>query len=74
MKTIRLTLSILVFIILVGGYMYSQFLYLAGGDSMSDLIIQMQRVDTAPVHWLALILFLACIVLSFVKEREDGIG
>ena len=75
MKTVRLVVSIVVSVVLVGGYAASQLaLVLSQQDpsSANDIVDYSAKVDTPPVHYLMLVLFLACLALALFREREDG--
>lgn len=66
MKTIRLALICAFAILLMGGYAASQLAYFSG--SVADYY---QKVDSPSIRMLALILLVASIVVSLLKEPKD---
>ena len=66
MKSLRYGLSILVIVLLAAGYMGSQYAALNG--TAADWAA---KVDRPPVVSLALVLFLAAIVLCAIRDREE---
>ena len=67
MKSLRYLLSIIVLALLAGGYFASQYYYFDGRPQEWAA-----KVDTPAVAWLALLMLLGAIVLSFVPERETN--
>jgi FtsH-binding integral membrane protein len=65
MKTVRNALSLIVVILLGGGYAASQAAVLQG-----RAVEYARQIDQPAVHFLALVLFIGCIVLAFFPERE----
>lgn len=64
MKTLRTALALVTVGLLTVGYFVSQYAYFNGWAA--DYAA---RVDVPPVSRLALVIFLAIVVLGFVKER-----
>ncbi len=66
MKLARMLLVLVASLLLGGGFVASQLASLRG-DSYSYA----QRMDAAPIRYLALALLIAAVALSFVPEKED---
>jgi succinate dehydrogenase hydrophobic anchor subunit len=66
MKTLRVVLSAVSVILLLAGYLASQYTALNG--TASDYA---SKVDQPPVRLLALLLLVAAVVLAFIPEREE---
>lgn len=63
MRLLRSTLFVISAALLALGYAASQWAYFTG--TYRDYA---ERVDVAPVRWLALTILLACVALPFVRE------
>jgi hypothetical protein len=66
MKTVRLAATVLSIVLLLAGYLASEYAALYGNSA--DYA---SRVDSPPVRNLALVMLLAAIVLSLVREQEE---
>lgn len=66
MRTLRLFLSGTSVVLLVAGYCASQVVALDGTAQEYA-----QRVDQAPIRYLALVLLIAACVLSLVPDRGE---
>lgn len=67
MKSLRYGLSILTVVLLTAGYLGSQIAALNG--TAADWAA---KVDRPPIVSLALVIFLAALVLCFVRDREES--
>ena len=67
MRTVRLVLSVGTVLVLLGGYLASQYAALSGDQSAAEYAA---KVDVAPIRLLASFLVVAAIVLAFIPERE----
>jgi hypothetical protein len=66
MKTVRVVLSAISVLLLLAGYLASQWASLSGSAASYA-----EKVDQPPIRMLALLLLVAAIVLAFVPARED---
>lgn len=71
MSALRLSLSAALVLLLLAGYLTSQYAYFFMTPSLNPSSYA-ARVDQAPVRYLALFLFLAALALSLIPAREDG--
>ena len=68
MKSLRLTLSVLTLFFLGLGYAGSQYAALGSAEAAQNWA---QRADSKPIVTLSLVLFVAAILLSFFRDREE---
>ena len=68
MKLARMLLVLVASLLLGGGFLASQLASLRG-----DSFAYAQRMDAAPIRYLALLLLLGAIGLSFIRDREEPI-
>ena len=66
MKLARMVLVLVASLLLGGGFVASQMASLNG-----DSLAYVQRMDSAPIRYLALLLLVSAVGLSFVPEREE---
>ena len=66
MKLARMLLVLVASLLLGGGFVASQLASLRG-----DSFAYAQRMDAAPIRYLALFLLVAAIGLSFVRDNEE---
>jgi hypothetical protein len=66
MKTLRVVLAAVSILLLLAGYLASQWAAFTG--SAADYAA---KADQTPIRILALVLLVAAIALAFVPERED---
>jgi hypothetical protein len=67
MKTLRLGLSVATIVLLAGGYIASQLAVFGGRQ-----VQYAQQIDQPSIRMLALLLFLAAVVLSFIPNEEES--
>jgi hypothetical protein len=67
MKLLRFMLSTLSVLLLLAGYLASQYEYLILRDPSGYAM----RVDSPAIRNLALLLLVSAIVLSFVRDKES---
>ncbi|MBS1706685.1 MAG: hypothetical protein JST40_12495 [Armatimonadetes bacterium] len=65
MNLARLLVAIAVLILVVGGYIASQFAVWSGTTAQYA-----QRIDTEPVKMLALVLFVGIVALTIARKAE----
>jgi len=73
MNKLRTLLAVIVLVLLTAGYGASQFAYMQGAESAQEYA---KRVDSPAISHLALLLFLAIVILGFVRDRspaEEGL-
>lgn len=67
MKTLRLGLTLAAALLLTGGYLASQYSYFNGRAAEFAA-----KMDDPPIRWLATLLLMAAIALSFVRQEETS--
>jgi uncharacterized protein HemY len=70
MNTLRIALSTITVVLLLAGYIASQFIYLSQGDVSAYAA----RVDQPPIRALAALLLIAAVVLSVVREGNKNVS
>ncbi len=69
MKPIRSMLTLVALLLLAGGYLMSVVVCVFGNDPAGPMEYA-TKVDAPPIRLLALILFVAAIALSLVKDEQ----
>jgi len=71
---LRLTLSLILTGLLIGGYAVSQIRYAdyrESGDP-AGMIDYLAKLDASPVPWLSLLLVVGIVLLAFVPDQTDS--
>jgi len=67
MKTVRLALASVITLIVCGGYVVSQIMYLNGPEAVTNFEA---KVNQPTIHALMLVVFLGAIAIGFIPDRE----
>jgi hypothetical protein len=67
MRSIRYSLSVITALLLIAGYVASQYFYFLYPVQLSSYIA---KVDSAPLRMLCALIFVAALVLAFIPDKE----
>ncbi|HEY3780737.1 MAG TPA: hypothetical protein VGL56_06625 [Fimbriimonadaceae bacterium] len=67
MRSTRYILSVITALLLVAGYLASQYYYFFEPTQLAGYVA---KVDAAPVRILCALLFVAALLLAFISDKE----